>query len=341
MRIGLDKSLWPATCHGRWMSEDYEPGLVSVIVPTYNRERFLVEAMDSVWAQTYRPVELIVVDDGSTDNTPRVVEEWGCKCAGDEAFELRYSQQENKGAPAARNLGLIESRGEYIQYLDSDDLLLPGKLAVAVESLRRHDGAQYVYGPFHADWEASPRCPLNLERHPTVLDVVQNNVQVGAGVARRDVVLRAGPWHEELLCDQDFEYNLRFIAEVSLAIPLHEPYFVQRAHEEDHIGRHRSEDAYFESRIQSTELGLRFVRQRGVVVPEVEEALAERALGVAKGALLSGRNALARHLLLRCARTHRMTPDRRFRIAGVYALTCLPAAAVRCAYKLLRSVRLT
>jgi cellulose synthase/poly-beta-1,6-N-acetylglucosamine synthase-like glycosyltransferase len=104
-------NMWPATPHGRWMSEKYEAGLVSVIVPTFNREKYLVEAMDSVYAQTYQPVELLIVDDGSTDDTARVVEEWGCTHGGDD-FALRYFRQENAGAPAARNLGLIESRGE-------------------------------------------------------------------------------------------------------------------------------------------------------------------------------------------------------------------------------------
>lgn len=66
MTVDIDTTLWPETCHGRWMSEEYEPGLVSVIIPTYNRAHFLVEAMDSVWSQTYRPIELIVVADGSS-----------------------------------------------------------------------------------------------------------------------------------------------------------------------------------------------------------------------------------------------------------------------------------
>ncbi len=80
----IDRSLWPETCHGRWMSPEYEPGLVSVIIPTYNRAHFLVEAMDSVWNQTYRPIELIVVDDGSTDHTQDVLHDWAKKCAADD-----------------------------------------------------------------------------------------------------------------------------------------------------------------------------------------------------------------------------------------------------------------
>ena len=81
--------------------------------------------MDSVYKQTYRPIEIIVVDDGSTDNTCQVINEWGSKYAEDNGFRLQYFFQENAGAPVARNLGMIESQGEFIQFLDSDDLLHP------------------------------------------------------------------------------------------------------------------------------------------------------------------------------------------------------------------------
>ena len=136
----LSKVVWPETCHGRWMSEEYVPGLVSVIIPTYNRAELLVEAMDSVWAQTYRPIELIVVDDGSTDKTREVVQEWRKKCEADHQFALRYFHQANKGAPAARNLGLIESRGEFIQILDSDDYLHPLRLQRMLKAARSLPG---------------------------------------------------------------------------------------------------------------------------------------------------------------------------------------------------------
>ncbi len=133
---GISKSLWPETCHGRWMSERYEPGLASVIIPTYNRARLLTEAMDSVLAQTYRPIELIVVDDGSTDHTRKAIEQWSSKCADDHLFRLSHFHQGNKGAPAARNLGLVQSHGEYIQFLDSDDILHPEKIERQAAELR-------------------------------------------------------------------------------------------------------------------------------------------------------------------------------------------------------------
>ena len=94
--------------------------LVSCIVPVFNGERYLAEALDSILKQSYWPLEIIVVDDGSTDTTPAVA-----ACYGD---RIRYVRQDNAGAPAARNLGLRLAGGEFLAFLDSDDLWHPEKL---------------------------------------------------------------------------------------------------------------------------------------------------------------------------------------------------------------------
>jgi len=90
--------------------------LVSVIIPCYNSARFLITSIGSVLSQTYSPIEIIVVNDGSTDNTEEVVS--SIKCAN-----LRYFRQENGGVSSARNLGIKQARGEYIRFLDADDEL--------------------------------------------------------------------------------------------------------------------------------------------------------------------------------------------------------------------------
>lgn len=95
--------------------------LVSCIVPVFNGERYLAEALDSILAQQYRPIEIVVVDDGSTDGTAALVRSYGDR--------VRALRQPNAGAPAARNLGLQTARGELIAFLDSDDLWHRDKLA--------------------------------------------------------------------------------------------------------------------------------------------------------------------------------------------------------------------
>jgi glycosyltransferase involved in cell wall biosynthesis len=98
-----------------------QSSLISCIVPVFNGEPYLSETLDSILAQSYRPLEIIVADDGSTDRTANVVANYG--------DTIRYLKQENAGPPAARNLGLSSARGEFIAFLDADDLWHPDKLA--------------------------------------------------------------------------------------------------------------------------------------------------------------------------------------------------------------------
>jgi len=110
---------WPpaeAECN---MHESNLP-LISCIVPVYNGERYLRETLDSIFSQTYRPLEIIVADDGSNDGTAPIVASYGDR--------IQYLKQENAGASAARNLGLERARGEFIAFLDADDLWHAEKL---------------------------------------------------------------------------------------------------------------------------------------------------------------------------------------------------------------------
>jgi glycosyltransferase involved in cell wall biosynthesis len=122
-----------------------EPGLVSVVIPTYNRAALVLGAIHSVLSQTYKNIEVIVVDDGSNDDTEaRIQSEFG----GD--ARVRYFKKENGGVSSARNFGIRESRGEYIALLDSDDVWLPGKLELQVECLRRIPTAGMVWTEMEA-----------------------------------------------------------------------------------------------------------------------------------------------------------------------------------------------
>ena len=110
---------------------------VSAIITTYNRRAFVQEAVDSVLAQSYKDWELIVVDDGSTDGTDEALHGY--------AERLRYCFQENKGASSARNRGLELAGGEFVAFLDSDDLWLPRKLREQVACMDEHAGARICY----------------------------------------------------------------------------------------------------------------------------------------------------------------------------------------------------
>ena len=215
----IDRTLWPETCHGRWMNPEYEPGLVSVIIPTYNRAHLLVETMDSVWNQTYRPIELIVVDDGSTDNTQAVLHDWAQKCEADDQFRLRTFHQDNKGAPTARNKGAIESRGQYIQFWDSEDLMVPHKLQMQINAAVTQEAdivvcdvqffAQY---PGDLSWIFHYGSPAGLACDTE--DIVTRYIESYAWstlavLLSRSAAVKAGPWREDLRRSQDVEFNCR------------------------------------------------------------------------------------------------------------------------------------
>jgi glycosyltransferase involved in cell wall biosynthesis len=115
---------------------------VTVIMPTYNRARFLLQAFESIRAQTFTNWELIIVDDGSTDDTEEVVR----RLTVGWPQPVRYIRQENRGAYGARNTGLDHANGEYIAFYDSDDVWLAHHLAHCVAALRRRPEVDWVYG---------------------------------------------------------------------------------------------------------------------------------------------------------------------------------------------------
>ena len=115
--------------------------LVSIIIPVYNSSAFVVEAVRSALNQTYSPIEVIVVDDGSTDNSLQLLEN-----IKDERLHL-WSQM-NQGACVARNRGIAESRGEFIKFLDSDDVLYPEAIEVQMEQQSSLGESEVVFGDF-------------------------------------------------------------------------------------------------------------------------------------------------------------------------------------------------
>ena len=120
-----------------WLPGTGQPGLVSIVIPTYNRAALIGGAIDSVLNQTYRNVEVIVVDDGSSDDTRAVVKRYDAR--------VRYVYQPNAGVSAARNTGFANARGEFIGLLDSDDRFLPWKLDAQIRVLRQRPEAGMVW----------------------------------------------------------------------------------------------------------------------------------------------------------------------------------------------------
>jgi GT2 family glycosyltransferase len=187
------------------------PGLVSVITPCYNAGPFVGETIGSVRAQTYVPVEHLVVDDGSTDDSWAVIEAQG---AGLRAVRLEH----NRGASHARNVGAGLARGEYLMFLDADDLLAPDTLAALVAAVRERPGSmgvcswQRLRRSARGAWISAPRdVPLPVPGADHLRDVLTGAcyVPVHSVLWRRDVYARTGGWDENLTLDDDTDLTAR------------------------------------------------------------------------------------------------------------------------------------
>jgi glycosyltransferase involved in cell wall biosynthesis len=128
-----------------------EQPLVTVVIPAHNAERFIAEAIESVLAQSYEPVETIVVDDGSTDRTAEITGRYG---------DVRLLRQENRGAGAARNAGVAISSGELVAFHDADDAMLPHRLQAQVDHLRSNHGVGCVLASQELVVEAGAEQPF-------------------------------------------------------------------------------------------------------------------------------------------------------------------------------------
>src|SRR5262249_43110631 len=184
-------------------------GLVSTIIPVHNRPVLLREAVASVLARTYRPVEIIIVDDGSTDETGREAE----ALAGTHS-EVCAIHRRSGGPGAARETGRLAARGEFIQYLDSDDLLLPTKFELQVAGLRQCSECAASYGKTrfytYGDRPADVAWKRTGERISTMFPSFLQSRWWGTSTPlyRRSVADLAGPW-TELKNEEDWEYDCR------------------------------------------------------------------------------------------------------------------------------------
>lgn len=189
-----------------------KPGLVSTIIPVFNRPRQLGEAVESVLAQDYRPIEILIVDDGSTDETPAAADRLAA-----EHPEVGVVHQANGGPGRAREAGRQRAQGEFIQYLDSDDLLLPGKFSGQVAGLRAQPecGASYGwtrYRPIGADITPGPWKGSGVPTETMFPSFLQSRWwDTPTPLYRRSVCDSAGPW-TDLWLEEDWEYDCRVAA---------------------------------------------------------------------------------------------------------------------------------
>ena len=195
------------------MNRTATAGLVSTIIPVHNRPALLREAVASVLAQTHRPIEVIIVDDGSTDETRAVAD----SLAAANPAEIRVLRGKNAGPGMAREAGRLAATGEYVQYLDSDDLLLPHKFEWQIKGLIECVECGVAYGKtayrrLDSTAERLPwkRTGERIERmFPSFL--VSRWWGTSTPLYRKSLTDAAGPWLA-LSSEEDWEYDCRLAA---------------------------------------------------------------------------------------------------------------------------------
>lgn len=260
---------------------------VSVIVPAYNRASFLPACIESIRKCGEPDVEIIVVDDGSKDNTREVVESL--------QPGIRYIFQENRGLPAARNTGIRNSSGKYISYLDSDDTWIPGAVRTIADQLDRHPEIGMVYANASVgnpedgfqDWfeytkrSSTPQVEsqqvekgLELLDSPSLYRALLriNLIFTGAVMIRRELVLSEGMFDERLKTGEDWEVWLRLLHHCRFARS-HLPMAVYLKHDGA-----MTADSSFMQRSWIEAIRLHLEKATGLPIGPEDRVLAERKL---------------------------------------------------------------
>ena len=171
---------------------------ISVIIPVYNGERYLAEAIESALAQSRKPLEIIVVDDGSIDGTAKVAKSFG---------SVHYKHQKQGGAGAARNFGLDLAQGDYFAFLDADDIWLPEKLSLQFEAFCTEPRPDIVFG--HVEQFISPELYMELKDKVWCPEQPMPGTVPSAMMAEREAFLRVGTFDTTLEIGEFTDWYLR------------------------------------------------------------------------------------------------------------------------------------
>jgi len=237
--------------------------LVSILIPAFNAEKWIAETLRSALGQTWAHKEIIVVDDGSTDKTMSIARQFA-------SGQVRVVTQANQGAAAARNYAFSLSRGDYIQWLDADDLLAPDKIARQMEALSRCHSKRTLlssaWGRFMYRYYRAEFIPTALWRDLSPVEWLrlkmgQNlQMQPATWLVSRELTEAAGPWDTSMFVDDDGEYfcrvllgsnGIRFVPEAKVY------YRASGTHGLSYIGR---SDRKIDAQFRSMQLHIRYLR---------------------------------------------------------------------------------
>lgn len=221
----------------------------SVVIPSYNRANFLNRALGSVLSQTFQDYEVIVADDGSTDETPKLLDEWRERFGG----RLRILWLAHGGASAARNAGISASRGRAVAFLDSDDEWLPQHLSTCCTALQVSPEAGLIFTDhiIQSDERIRTRAPNVASRHEMVRNIILRRAVVltTAVVVSRRVLEKAGAFKNELCGTEDWELWARIAIDHSV-VQVPEATVIIHQHLDNHSRDPFALDAQFHAAAQ-------------------------------------------------------------------------------------------
>ena len=259
--------------------------MISVIVPTYNYANYIGKAVDSVLCQSYSDLEIIIVDDGSTDNTKDIVSKFNDS-------RIHYFYQKNQGANVARNRGVAEANGEYILFLDSDDVLHPQHLEAYLQVALKNPGSN-IYGPWEKGYFEGERFVVDFAKGKCpgddLLEHWLGNWWVASNCilwARKNLQL-VGEWDETLHANQDGDMALRaLIAGVQFVYAENAPVarITMHGNENKSISDTKTRKTY-ESRVKVLEKSEKMLKENNNLKREYCRSLAMRYYYFAKQTL--------------------------------------------------------
>ena len=264
--------------------------LVSVLIPCYNAERWVAQAIESALAQTWSEKEVIVVDDGSSDGSLGVIKSFGNR--------VRWATGPNSGGNVARNRLLDLAGGEWLQYLDADDYLLPPKIERQVTLLREHPTRDVGYSPvLLVNWsEGNVRQQITAipEPHdPWILLARWRLPQTGGPLWKRQALINVNGWNPDQPCCQEHELYLRLLQSGAQFCYFGECHAAYRYGSQDSTVSKRNRAEVRRRRLEVKERMEQFLRKRGELTPSRLQALNQARFEVARMAWLEDRRAAA------------------------------------------------
>jgi glycosyltransferase involved in cell wall biosynthesis len=222
-----------------WIHGEGQYDLVSIVIPTFNRSGMLIELLENLHQQTWKSLQIIVVDDGSTDDTAVQVNAWK---SSHQDTELLYLHKSQAGPSSARNEGIRHSRGEFIYFIDSDDLIFPDALASMIDAIRQSKREFCVASICAANRQGVPLSPPKLHEPLLSEDIFfRNGWSTHCGLFSRTAIRNAGPYNESLHLGEDSEMNWRIVTVTGQPIVLRQLIGVRREHDLGHLGHGTSQ----------------------------------------------------------------------------------------------------